>query len=390
GLPPDLVREFAIASGVEVDAPENVQEIVASMHVSESPKSDTVDQRGLLVSSLIKALPPTEKLFYVDQYKTEFEAKVLAAERGMVVLEATCFYAEGGGQVADTGLIEHSSGSCKVTDVQSYDGVIVHFVEGRLPSVGEVVRGRVDRERRLSIMRHHTATHILIGTVRRVLGRHAWQMGARKEEKRARLDVSHYRSLTEDEVKEIERVANEVVAKRLPVEVSLMQRHGAERTYGFTLYQGGEAPAGTVRVVNIPGWDAEACGGTHCSNTAEVGFIKVLGTEKIADGVVRLEYAAGPAALEYVQSQLHNLNIELEALRSENRELSLYAGKLLEQVESEEPSDTGAVRSYLRAHYALAARGWFDFRRYQKEERVGSLRVVFDYLKTMNSELISE
>ncbi|MCS7095225.1 MAG: alanine--tRNA ligase [Thaumarchaeota archaeon] len=390
GLPPDLVREVALGSGVDVEAPENVQEIVASMHVSESPKPESMDQIGLAFSSLVRGLPPTERLFYVDQYRTEFEAKVLAAERGAVVLSATCFYAEGGGQVADTGIIEHSSGSCRVEDVQSYDGVIVHFVQGELPVVGEVVKGRVDRERRLSIMRHHTATHILIGTVRRVLGRHAWQMGARKEENKARLDVSHYKSLTEEELRRIERLANEVVARRLPVEVKWAQRHEAERTFGFTLYQGGEAPAGVVRVVIIPEWDAEACGGTHCSNTSEVGFIKVLSAEKIADGVVRLEYAAGPAALEYVQSQLEKLGGELETLRAENRELSLHVEKFLEQVGAERPEELETLQSCLRAHYALAARAWFGFRRFQKEERAGSVRVVFDYLKTRNNALISE
>ncbi|MDW8043432.1 MAG: alanine--tRNA ligase [Nitrososphaerota archaeon] len=390
GLPPDLVREVAAKWGVEVDAPENVQEIVASMHVSESPRSEQTDQRDLMAAALAKSLPQTERLYYADQYRTEFEARVLAAERGMVVLDETCFYAEGGGQVADTGVIEHGSGSCRVVDVQSYDGVIVHFVEGPLPRVGEVVRGKVDRERRLSIMRHHTATHVLIGTVRRVLGRHAWQMGARKEERRARLDVSHYKALSEEEVRRIERVANEVVARRLPVEVSWLHRNVADRTFGFTLYQGGEAPAGIVRVVNIPGWDAEACGGTHCSNTSEVGFIKVIGTEKIADGVVRIEFAAGPAALEYVQSRISELSSELEGLRSENRELKLYAEKFLEQVESEALVEPESLRSSLRAHYALAARLWFDLRKYQKEERVKGVKVVFDFLRTKNEDLVSE
>jgi alanyl-tRNA synthetase len=390
GLPPDLVREVAGRVGVRVEAPENVQEIVAAMHLSESQRQESQDPRENKARALIKGLPPTERLYYQDQYRTEFEARVLAAAEGMVVLDATCFYPEGGGQVADTGTIAHSRGACRVVDVQSYDGVIVHFVEGVVPEAGEVVRGSVDRERRLSIMRHHTATHILIGTVRRVLGRHAWQMGARKEERRARLDVSHHKPLTPEDVARIERVANEVVAKRLPVEVRWYDRHEAERLFGFTLYQGGEAPAGQVRVVNIPVWDAEACGGTHCANTSEVGFIKILRTEKIADGVVRLEFAAGPAALEYVLSTISELEERAEHSERAEREISTFVEKLFRSMEAEVPTDPARHPEYLRAHYSAAARYWISFRKYQKEEEVEGVRVIFDFTRSRNELLIEE
>jgi alanyl-tRNA synthetase len=215
-------------------------------------------------------------------------------------------------------------------------------------------------------------------------------MGARKEERRARLDVSHHKPLTPEDVANIERVANEVVAKRLPVEVRWYDRHEAERLFGFTLYQGGEAPAGQVRVVNIQGWDAEACGGTHCANTSEVGFIKVIGTEKIADGVVRIEFAAGPAALEYVQSKISELEGRAERSEKAEREISTFAEKLFRSMEAEDPTDPARHLEYVRAHYSAAARYWFSSRKYQKEEEVEGVRVIFDFTRSRNELLIDE
>jgi alanyl-tRNA synthetase len=149
--------------------------------------------------------------------------------------------------------------------------------------------------------RHHTATHIIIGSARKVLGPHVWQAGAEKTEKGAHVDISHYDRVGLEQIHEIEKVANEVVAASLPVEFLELSRDEAEKRYGFLLYQGG-APAGaTIRVVRVGDFDSEACGGTHVRSTGEVGLVKITRAERIQDGVVRLEYSASLAALENIQ-----------------------------------------------------------------------------------------
>jgi len=150
-------------------------------------------------------------------------------------------------------------------------------------------------------MRHHTATHILIGAARKIFGKHAWQAGARKEPSYGRLDISHHKRLTLEDIRRLEEEANKVVGMRIPVKIKWMDRNEAEKKYGFSLYQGGEIPSAQIRIVEIPGWDVEACCGLHVENTEDIGFIKILKTERIQEGVERLIFAAGPAALPYIQ-----------------------------------------------------------------------------------------
>jgi len=211
---------------------------------------------------------------------------------------------------------------------------VVHKVVGELPSEGEEVEGFVDFERRLGVVRHHTATHILIGAVRKVLGRHAWQAGARKEPDRGRLDFYHHKRLTAEEIAEIERLANRVVMRRIPVRISWQDRNKAEEAYGFSLYQGGEVPLGTIRVVEIPGWDAEACGGLHCENTEDVGLIKIISSERIQDGVERITFVAGPAALKAWQETSQALTKVSEVLEAPIQDVVKKAGEVTEQVKT--------------------------------------------------------
>jgi len=302
GLVPDIVKEIGEREGIEVKIPSNFFGMVAKRHLSAAPP-----QESSLIKELkekISDLPATRILYYEDTYMKEFEAKVIASFDGKyVVLDQTCFYSEGGGQMADRGTLRFESGSVNVVDVQKVGNVIFHIVEGELPNVGEAVKGKIDWDRRISLMRHHTATHILIGAARRVLGEHAWQSGAQKDVDRSRLDISHYQHLSEDEIDEIEKLAFEVVAKNMPVETMWMPREKAERAYGFRLYQGGAVPGREIRVVKVGDWDVEACGGTHCKQTGEVGLIKILRAERIQDGVERLIFVAGVPALKAIQDQ---------------------------------------------------------------------------------------
>src|SRR5437764_931276 len=144
-------------------------------------------------------------------------------------------------------------------------------------------------------------------TTRKVLSNPVWQAGAHKAPDLARLDITHYDALTEAEVARIEELANAEVLGHHQVRAKVMARDVAEKKFGFRLYQGGSVPGGELRVVEIPKWDVEACGGTHVSRTSDVSLIKILRSTRIQDGVVRLEYAAGKGALDAMRKQSDDL-----------------------------------------------------------------------------------
>ncbi len=306
GFPPEIVSEIAENEGIKATVPENFYGLVADRHLRaaqmiESPTSRELDEE-------VKGLPQTRMLYYEDPYMSKFEAKVISVLEGdRIILDKTAFYPEGGGQPADRGCLKFNGKQAKVVDVQKAGNVIIHFVEEDIPEEGIEVRGVLDWDRRSSLMRHHTATHILNSAARRVLGEHVWQAGAQKDVERSRLDISHYKRLTLEEIHEIETLANSAVMRNLPVKTSWVPREEAERKYGFRLYQGGVVPGREIHIVNVEDWDVEACGGTHLKTTGEIGLIKILHTERIQDGVERIIFSAGLPALKMIQEEEYSL-----------------------------------------------------------------------------------
>jgi alanyl-tRNA synthetase len=317
GMPPQVVRQVAESLGAKVDIPDAFDVMVAERHSKEKapvvhvwPKVD---------------VPPTRQLYYEEPDTFEFDASVLWSSDEYVVLEQTLFYPEGGGQPCDLGTLTVGDTTYKVKDVQRHDGVIFHRVEKKL-RVGELVHGRIDRERRVGHMRHHTATHIVNGAARAILGDHVWQTGAQKSVDSARIDLTHYKRITPEELRKIEALANDVVGQGIPLDRAWLERDKAEQKYGVRLYQGGVAPGGRIRVIRIGHHDVEACGGTHAPRTSDVGPVKIIRSERIQDGVERLEYVAGPKAIEYTQK------LE-ELLRASADKLSIPPDQLPQTVE---------------------------------------------------------
>jgi alanyl-tRNA synthetase len=181
-------------------------------------------------------------------------------------------------------------------------------------------------------MKAHTATHLVNGAARRVLGEHVWQHGTQKGVETTRLDISHYRRLTPEEIHKIEMLANKAVLADMPVTTAWMPRNEAESRYGFRLYQGGAVPGKEIRVVKTGDWDVEACAGTHLKRTSEIGFLKIVYTERIQDGVERLGYAVGLAALKAVQRQEQLLWTVSETLSAPVEKLDKTAEKLVKEL----------------------------------------------------------
>jgi len=330
GLPPEVVQETAKTEGVEVRIPENFYTMVAERHI-QAPPTREEEKMGELEAE-VSDLPETVMLYYEDPYISEFEARVLRVLNDQhVILEKTAFYPEGGGQPADHGYLTFDKARSEVVDVQKVGNVIIHVVKGPVPQEGDKVRGIIDWERRSSLMKHHTATHVIMGAARRVLGEHVWQAGAEKGAEKSRLDISHFKRLTQDEIHEIERLANQAVIRNIPVETSWTPREQAEKRYGFRLYQGGVVPGREIRVVKTGDWEVEACGGTHVKNTGEIGFIKIVRTERIQDGVERIVFSAGLSALKAVQENERLLWKVSEILNAPLEKLEETAERLVRE-----------------------------------------------------------
>jgi alanyl-tRNA synthetase len=315
GIPPEIVVETLAASGMKITVPDNLYGKIAEKHVTQT--EPTEDEATTVLEEHAASYPETRALYYEDAYQRRFEAQVLGVIEGKhVILDQTAFYPQGGGQEADAGFLEAEGRQIPVTHVQKVGNVVLHTIQGQPPTKGTHVRGAIDWEKRVSLMRHHTSTHIVLGAVRQVLGEHAWQAGAQKDVDRSRLDVSHWARITPQQLTRIEALANAVVQENLPVDVSWMPRDEAEKRFGFRLYEGGVVPGRRIRVVQIGGWDAEACGGTHLRSTGEIGLIKILQSERIQDGVERLVFASGPHALRFVQELEDRLGKTAEALNT--------------------------------------------------------------------------
>ncbi len=322
GIPPEITKEVAKEAGVEVELPDTFYSLVAKKH----SKSEEEEPEALSVE-----LPPTQKLYYEYPELTEFEATVLDVIGNKIILDRTLFYPEGGGQPADHGTLSMDDFLVNVMDAQSVNGVIIHETDSDFGfKKGDIVKGRIDWERRMAHMRHHTATHIVNEASKTVLGKHIWQTGAQKSTDRARLDLTHYKRITEEEFREIELLANKSVMKNQPVYIDWMDRVRAEKQYGFVLYQGGVPPGKEIRILRV-GNDVEACGGTHVSNTGLIGPIKLIKTERIQDGVERIEFSAGEAAVKRVQERDDLLNKASEALRVSAEQLPDTVNRFFEE-----------------------------------------------------------
>ncbi len=331
GITPELIEKVASELKKEVEIPTSFYSKITKKSFKEKEEEIHVD---------IKGIPPTALLYY--EGKVECKGKVLKVEGNRVVLDKTVFYPEGGGQAADSGTIN----GIPVLRADKVGEIVVHTLktEPNFKS-GDAAECFVDVERRNSLMRHHTATHLINSACRKVLGNHVWQAGAKKEPGGAHLDITHYEKIPAPILKEIESLANRYVSENRPVNKTIMDRGEAEQKYGFILYQGGGSPGKRIRVIDIDGLDAEACGGLHVDRTGDIGLIKIISESRIQDGINRIEFVAGAPAISYVQEQEEIVRKASEELHVQPQHLPgavskffkewKEAGKKLEEAEGQ-------------------------------------------------------
>jgi len=287
GLNPEIVAEFA---DVPVDIPDDFYIQVASRH-------ETAPEEAEEATGLPSGLPETYPIYYEDMKESEFEAEVVAVLGDDVILDRTAFYPEGGGQQWDLGSIDGRP----VKKVVKAGRTVFHTVPGHSLKEDDKVRGSIDLERRRQLMSHHTAAHVINGVCQKMFGNHIWQAGANKGTDSARLDITHYENFTHEQILKIEEESNRTVMEDIATVIETIPRDEAEEKYGFHLYQGGAVPGKMIRVVSVPGVDSEACGGLHVDRTGKIGPIRITRSKRIQDGVVRIEYVSGMAAVKAMQ-----------------------------------------------------------------------------------------
>lgn len=281
-----IIREKRNA---RVDIPEDFNSMIYLLHEQPPKKKD----KG-------KAYPDifTRPLYYDDASIREFNAVVLHSENREIITNQSAFYPEGGGQPTDLGHFVYRGKNVNMLGAEKHGRAIVHKLDQEIPRNARIM-GHVDSFRRRRLMVHHSATHLLLGVLREVLGQHVWQSGVQKGVEHSRIDITHFRKPDEEQIREIERRCLRYITENRTVTVKNIEWNKALSTYGFRLFEGGVPEGRNIRVVEIEGVDAEGCGGTHVKSTGELGFIKILRVDTIQEGIQRITFAAGEAALDY-------------------------------------------------------------------------------------------
>ncbi|NJD31613.1 MAG: alanine--tRNA ligase [Gammaproteobacteria bacterium] len=254
-----------------------------------------------------------------------------AGDDGQVVLDATPFYAESGGQVGDRGVITAGGAKFVVADTQKLGKAHIHI--GKLESgalhVGDTVQAEVDHSLRQATRLNHTATHLLHAALRRVLGTHVTQKGSLVSPERLRFDFAHYSAVTPDELREIERLVNAEIRANAEAETKLMKFDEAVASGAMALF--GEKYDEEVRVLRVGEFSTELCGGTHASRAGDIGFFRILSEGGIAAGVRRIEAVTGDAAFEFVVETDHKLKDVAGMLKATRDDVEEKVRHLLER-----------------------------------------------------------
>ena len=351
GFPLDLTKEIAAEAGISVDE-ENFK--VEMKKQKEKARQDRLSRDISGWAEDLFAGLDAQATKFTGYDVLEDKAALLAISDGeelleavstdegakdgiLVVLDQTPFYAESGGQVADTGTIVTSEGArLEVKDVKKTPkGYFVHtctLLEGTA-KVGDSVIASVSKGRRNAIARNHTSAHLLQKALREVLGSHVHQAGSYEDNERMRFDFTHFSAVTPEELALVEHIVNQKIFEALDVTVQNLPLAEAKKMGAMALF--GEKYGDVVRVVDVNGWSTEFCGGTHVKNTAQLGCFKILSESSVAAGIRRIEATTGFGVLQLLDERTEMLNQVAATLKVNNvKDLPVRAVAMASEMKS--------------------------------------------------------
>ena len=373
GFPIDLTVEIAEAAGHEVDmAAFDACMTEQKERARAAANRDAWGDFNNVWTALSDKLAATDFRGYDDE---SCEAKVLAivsegsevttaaeGSEAEIVLDATPFYAEMGGQCGDTGTISCDGATLRVTDTKGKGGLYAHVcvVEQGTLEVGATVTATIDHGRRELIRRNHTATHLLDAALKQVLGEHVSQAGSLVEPGRLRFDFTHFEAMTADELERVEGLVNAEIFAAEPIVTRVMSLEDARATGAVALF--GEKYGDVVRVVSTGESDApfsrELCGGTHARNTADLGFFKIVSESSVGSNARRIEAVTSAGAIEYVDERLAQMSEVAAQLKCRPADVTERVASLLRELRDTqkklEAATTGAGSDKVAAAFKSA------------------------------------
>lgn len=339
GFPLDLTKEILDENDLKVDTKEFDEYMENQRNLARNARKS--DAGWSLESINVDEFKQTE---FVGYENFEINANIIGlfdnkekvnfikkGHKGIIVSDKTSFYAEGGGQVADTGFIITDDAKARVYNVQKKKDVILHYVEveeGMLESCNALFK--VNKQRRLDITRNHTATHLLDQALRNLLSDEVKQAGSLVDEYKLRFDFTYPNALTKDEIKKIEDEVNEKIREQLPVKKEIMSYKESEKLGAIGLFE--DKYKDMVRVVSVSDYSKELCGGCHVNNSSEILMFKIIQESSAASGIRRIEAITGKKVYEYLNKNIELINSISDELKTNPKNILSRAKSLNEEI----------------------------------------------------------
>ncbi len=315
GFPIDLTKLIASENNLSVDEAGYDKEMQAQKDRSRAATAMDTEDWQILQDGNSQGFVGYDSLETRTRILRYRKVTGKGKELYQIVLEATPFYAESGGQVGDTGTVLVNNHSIDIIDTKKENDLVIHFAENIPAALKGDVIATVNANRRKEITIHHSVTHLMHAALRKVLGTHVAQKGSLVNEEQLRFDFSHFAKVTEAELASVEKIVNEKIRENIPVVIKSMAKDEAVALGAMALF--GEKYGDTVRVVIMdPAYSIELCGGTHVGSTGEIGYFKIKHESAVAAGVRRIEAVSGAAAENLIASQTHLLHSIREQLKN--------------------------------------------------------------------------